>query len=142
MLYDLSLEVWKYPEVQYVQECFKGNLFSLADDDDFTNSKVKQFSFLSDMRKITNWTRLYELVCLSIYDLEPVKFKRLAYKKFEEEYIKKRFATVESALRTPFKIADNLYIEKNLSTEAKLATLRVIFDECSIEYNELTFVIE
>lgn len=142
MLYDLSLEVWKYPEVQYVQECFKGNLFSLADDDDFTNSKVKQFSFLSDMIKITNWTRLYELVCLSIYDLEPVKFKRLAYKKFEEEYIKKRFATVESALRTPFKIADNLYIEKNLSTEAKLATLRVIFDECSIEYNELTFVIE
>ena len=81
MLYDLSLEVWKYPEVQYVQEYFKGNLFSLADDDDFTNSKVKQFSFLSDMIKITNWTRLYELVCLSIYDLEPVKFKRLAYKK-------------------------------------------------------------
>lgn len=141
-LYDLALEIWGYPDINYIAESFKENLFSLADEDDFTNSKLKQFSFLSDMTKVSNWTKMYEIVCLSVYDLEPVKFKTLAKKYFEAEYISKRFSDTKCGLRTPFKIAENLYVEKILSAESKLATLRVIFDECGIDYNELMFAIE
>jgi len=50
----------------------------------------------------------------------------------------KRFSNKESSVRTPFKIADNIYIEKNLSTESKVQTLRVIFDEYNLDYDELT----
>lgn len=141
-LYNLSLEIWQYPDVQIIQEGFKENLFSLADEDDFTSIKVKQYAFLSDMIKVPNWTKLYENVCTSIYELQPEKFTSLAKKEFDEEYMSKRFSVRKNGLRTACKIADNLYIEKNLNTDAKLATLRVIFDECGIDYNELTFCIE
>lgn len=141
-LYNLSLNIWTYPNIQGIQESFKENIFSLADEDDFTNTKVKQFAFLSDMVKVKNWTKLYEIVCSSIYDLEPAKFSALARKEFDEEYMTKRFSINEKGLRTAFKVSENLYIEKNLNTEAKLATLRLIFDECGIDYNELTFSIE
>lgn len=141
-LYDLSLNIWKYPNVEGIQENFKENIFSLADEDDFTNTKVKQFAFLSDMVKVKNWTKLYETVCSSIYDLEPAKFSALATKEFDEEHMTKRFSVNEKGLRTAFKVSENLYIEKNLNTEAKLSTLRLIFDECGIDYNELTFSIE
>ncbi|WPC40238.1 hypothetical protein [Clostridium sp. JS66] len=40
-----------------------------------------------------------------------------------------------------FKIADKVYVEKNLSTEAKLDTLRVIFDEYGLDYNELIYYV-
>lgn len=141
-LYNLSLNIWKYPNVEGIQESFKENIFSLADEDDFTNTKVKQFAFLSDMVKVKNWTKLYETVCSSIYDLEPAKFSALVRKEFDEEHMTKRFSVNEKGLRTAFKVSEDLYIEKNLNTEAKLSTLRLIFDECGIDYNELTFSIE
>lgn len=141
-LYNLSLNIWKYPNIEGIQGSFKENIFSLADEDDFTNTKVKQFAFLSDMVKVKNWTKLYEIVCSSIYDLEPAKFSALARKEFDEEHMTKRFSVNEKGLRTAFKVSENLYIEKNLNTEAKLSTLRLIFDECGIDYNELTFSIE
>ena len=66
------------------------------------------------MVKVKNWTKLYEIVCSSIYDLEPAKFSALARKEFDEEHMTKRFSVNEKGLRTAFKVSENLYIEKEM----------------------------
>ena len=141
MLYNIALNVWEYPSTDYVEECAIDNLYSLADDEDFTNTKVKSFVFMGDEHKVKNWTQLYEKICLILYDLEPSTFAKLSKKKFSEECMQKRFSDKEDDLRNSIKISNGLFIEKNLSTESKLSTLRVIFNEYKLDYNELTFYI-
>ena len=92
--------------------------------------------------KVTSWTELYENVCRSLYELDPLPLVRLTKKKLNDECMNKRFANTEEGLRTAFKAGEDVYLEKNLSTEAKLHTLRVIFSEYGIEYRDLSFNIK
>lgn len=140
-LFNDALNIWGYPNIKDDNCEIMENVFSLADEDDFTNTKIKQYSFMGDTFKVSNWTKLYEDLCSMIYDLDSDKFNRLTKKEFDEEHIAKRFSTNIDNLRSGYKVAENLYVEKNLSTDTKLSTLRVIFDACNIDYNELTFSI-
>lgn len=141
-LFEIATNVWEYPISNYSLDNENNNLFSLEDDDDFTNTKVDKFIFKEDAIKVRNWTELYEKVLLGLYEMNPLPFSGLAKKDFSQEYLNRRFSNKESELRTPLKIDNNLYVEKNLSTESKLQTLRIIFDEYGIEYSELLFNIK
>lgn len=135
-LFKVASNIWIYPSSTYSIEDENSNIFSLEDNDDFTNTKVERFSFNGENIKVTNWTELYEEVSLLLFETDSVPFIRLTKKHFNQDYINKRFSNEESELRTPYKVSDKVYIEKNLSTESKLQTLRIMFDEYGIEYNE------
>lgn len=141
ILLNIALDVWTYSITSFVEQQISQNLYSLNDEEDFTNTKAKSFILMGDEYKVKSWTELYEKVCLILYDLEPSTFIKIMNKRFTEIYMQKRFSSKEENLRTAFKIADKVYIEKNLNTEAKLSTLRVIFNEYDLDYNELSFYI-
>ncbi len=141
ILFNIGLEIWKYPKTSFIEEREVENLYNLTDEDDFTNTTVKSFTLLGDEYKVKNWTQLYEEVCLTLYDLEPSNFAKLVQKRFLEAHIGKRFSETGDDLRDGFKIAKKVYIEKNLNTQAKLDTIRVIFDEYDLDYNELSYYI-
>lgn len=141
-LYSIAAQIWKYNETKYEIEENNENLFSLADEDDFTNTKVWAFEFKGEKVKVKNWTQLFERICLQLYELDHIPFLRLVSKKFSNDYIGKRFSKNEGSLRAGFKISEGLYVEKNLNTEAKLNTLRTIFSEYGIDSNELNFYIK
>lgn len=141
-LYTIAKNIWKYPEIKYTVNENIENLFTLGDTDDFINSKASRYIFRDENVNVKDWTGLYEKICFKLYSIDPIPFKRLTKKNFEKEHLKKRFSTEITMLRNPLKIDHNLYIEKNLSTESKLETLRSIFDEYSIDYNELIFYIK
>lgn len=141
-LFSVAAKIWSYPVVDYSFEDENSNTFSLEDNDDFTNTSVEKFSFLGERIKVTSWTELYENVCRSLYELDPLPLVRLTKNKLNDECMNKRFANKEEGLRTAFKVGEDVYLEKNLSTEAKLHTLRVIFSEYGIEYRDLSFNIK
>lgn len=141
-LFKIAADIWKYPFSNFSVEDENSNVFSLEDNDDFTNAKVEKFTFKGESEKVKNWTRLYERVCSLLYEIDSMPFIRLTKKEFNQEYMNKRFSNCDTGLRDCFKVANNVFIEKNLNTEAKLQTLRIIFDEYGIEYNELLFYIK
>ncbi len=141
-LFSVAAKIWSYPVVDYSFEDENSNTFSLEDNDDFTNTSVERFSFLGESMKVTSWTELYENVCRSLYELDPLPLVRLTKKRLNDECMNKRFANKEEGLRTAFKVGEDVYLEKNLSTEAKLHTLRVIFSEYGIEFRDLSFNIK
>lgn len=141
-LYEIASQIWQYPSSEYSIEDENSNIFSLEDDDDFTNSKVERFIFRDESVKVKNWTELYESICSLLYEMNPIPFVRLTQKEFNQEYLNKRFSTEDNGLRQSFKVANNIFIEKNLNTEAKLQTLRIVFDEYGIEYSDLLFSIK
>ena len=141
-LYDIAQKIWKYPEVKYEVADNSGNLFTLGDTDDFTRTKVARYIFREDDIAIKDWTELYENICLTLYSIDPIPFIRITKKNFAKAYLKRRFSNEDTGFRNSFKVADNVYIEKNLNTETKLEMLRLIFDEYSIDYNELIFYVK
>ncbi|MBE6054297.1 MAG: HNH endonuclease, partial [Clostridium sartagoforme] len=141
-LFKIASNIWEYPVSNFSFEDGNNSIFSLEDEDDFTNTKVEKFVFRDENIKVRNWTDLYENVCSILYELNHLPFIRLTKKEFSQEYLNKRFSTGPKGFRHPFKIGNNVYIEKNLSTESKLQTLRIIFDEYGIDYNELLFYIK
>lgn len=141
-LFKIASNIWVYPISNYSIEDENNNIFSLEDDDDFTNTKVEKFIFRGENIKVRNWTELYENICSILYEMNPIPFIRLVKKEFSQVYLNKRFSNDDIGLRYPFKVGNNVYIEKNLSTEAKLQTLRIIFDEYRIDYSELLFSIK
>lgn len=141
-LYEIASRIWQYPSSEYFIEDENSNIFSLDDDDDFTNSKIEKFIFRDESIKVKNWTELYESICSLLYEINPIPFVRLTKKEFNQEYLNKRFSSEDNGLRQSFKVANNIFIEKNLNTESKLQTLRIIFDEYGIEYGDLLFSIK
>ena len=77
-----------------------------------------------------------------LYDLDPFIFRKITKKDFGDEYLNKRFSSTNKELRIEVKLAEDVYVEKNLNTNAKIYTLRIIFDEYGIDYNELSYYIE
>lgn len=142
LLFEEALDIWKYPSTNYKEKLIVSNLYTLEDKDDFTNTKVSSFIFMGDEYKVKHWTELYEEVCSILYDNDPFTFEKIVNKNFLDEHIKRRFSNKKNNLRDGFKVSEKIYIEKNLSTEGKIATLRFIFDEYNINYDELMFFIK
>ncbi|WP_338586365.1 DUF262 domain-containing HNH endonuclease family protein [Clostridium baratii] len=141
-LFDIAKEIWKYPNTKYKIEKSKENLFYISEEEDLTNTKVKSFSFMGVEQQCKTWTELFEEVCKMLYDLDPVIFRKITKKDFGDEYLNKRFTSNNTDLRSAFKLADDVYVEKNLNTNAKIYTLKVLLDEYEIDYNELSYYIE
>ncbi|MGG7143307.1 DUF262 domain-containing protein [Clostridium nigeriense] len=141
-LFKIASKIWQYPVSNYSFQDGNNSIFSLEDEDDFTNTKIDKFIFRDENIKVKSWTELYENICSILYEINPMPFIRLTKKDFSQEYLNKRFSNSSKGFRNPYKIATNVYIEKNLSTESKLQTLRIIFDEYGIDYNELLFYIK
>ena len=142
ILFDIAKEIWKYPNTKYKIEKSKENLFYISEEEDLTNTKVKSFSFMGAEQQCKTWTELFEEVCKMLYDLDPVIFRKITKKDFGDEYLNKRFTSNNTELRSAFKLADDVYVEKNLNTNAKIYTLKVLLDEYEIDYNELSYYIE
>lgn len=141
-LFDIAKEIWKYPNTKYKIEKSKENLFYISEEEDLTNTRVKSFSFMGAEQQCKTWTELFEEVCKMLYDLDPVIFRKITKKDFGDEYLNKRFTSNNKDLRSAFKLADDVYVEKNLNTNAKIYTLKVLLDEYEIDYNELSYYIE
>lgn len=142
ILFNEALSIWEYPKTNYKKERPTDNLYSLADEDDFTNTKVASFILMGDEYKVKNWTELYEKVCITLFDFDSPAFFRILNNRFLEGHIQKRFSHSGSGMRAPIKISDNVYVEKHMNTEAKISMLRFIFDEYNLDYNELIFFIK
>lgn len=140
-LFQIASNIWEYPVSNYSIND-ENNMFSLEDNDDFTSTKVEKFIFREENIRVKDWTELYENICSILYEMNPIPFIRLTKKEFSQEHLNKRFSNESAGLRSPFKVGNNVYIEKNLSTEAKLQTLRIIFDEYEIDHSELLFSIK
>ncbi len=142
ILLDLALQIWQYPTTTYKPIIDNEKLFTLADDDkDFTNEKIISFKTIEDCYKVVNWKEFYEKVACILYDLDSVKFNYIIDKTYGRDIIDNNKSRKKEKLRDPIKISEDVYLETNLNTEAKLTLLRFLIREYEIDLNEVEFAI-
>jgi uncharacterized protein with ParB-like and HNH nuclease domain len=122
----IALEIWKYPQTNFVPKKDTSNLYSLSDDHEFTGEKVESFIFLDQEYEASNWRDLYQKIALILYDKDPKLFSSFLedpdFKNKKRNMVSKN----KKDLHTPLTISDTLYLECHLSAESILNMIRLI----------------
>lgn len=143
ILFDRSLDIWLYPDFGYEQiETNNENMFSLSDEDiNFTGESVVSFEIFKESYKVSNWKEFYEKLLNMLYDLDPIKLRDIARKSFGKDSIDNRKSTEVTKLRRPIKVADGIYMESNIDTEAKLFMMRFLMKQFDLSLDDVNFTI-
>ena len=89
-------------------------------------------------RKVKSWRDFYEQVVFILYNLDSVQFLKL----LNDKDLKKTIAQMKNKLRIPIKIADEIFIEVNLSSESILTNMRMITRKMGLDLNDISFYIK
>lgn len=79
-------------------------------------------------------------ICKSLCQLDKISFVSLVNKEFpENRVLEKRFNTEKNGMRSPFEIAEGIYVETNLNTQTKIEMIRIIFSHFNIDLQDSSF---
>jgi hypothetical protein len=137
ILIERALKIWQSCKTSYENARDIENTYGLGDESGFTGKKIKYFTVLGQKITVDYWVNFLHQLCIILYDLEPAKFRNLLN---DSDFSKKSLllAVDENKLRTPFKIAEDLFIEGNFSTEYILYIARLILGKLDIDIEEVT----
>lgn len=141
-LFDVALKIWPVVETNYKPLKDDEDFYTLADEESFTNKKIQSYVFLGDETKVKQWTEFYEDIIDKLYELDQGIMQKIITHNFQDAYMGKRFSNKEDLLRNAYKVDNNIFIEKNLNTDAKLDTLRVILDFYGLDYIDVGIYIQ
>ena len=141
LLFKDAENIWAYPKTKYKSNNIFENIYYLSDEEDFTNKKIKGFIFEGKEYKAKSFTELYEKVLNILYDIEPILLKSIAINSYNKEEIAMKISADKYGMIKPYKIVEDIYIEKSLSIDAKLNVLRYILGIYHIDLDELSFYI-
>lgn len=130
-LYDCARKIWWMPTAQY--DIDKDEEWVFWDDDfDFTNMTITKLRFRGEEIVASNVSDAYKKINELLYDLDPVRYL---------EFDNANHSSDKSALRTPIAIGKDMYINTNLSSQAKMdivAKLAEHYDFVSSDIQYLT----
>jgi hypothetical protein len=143
LLKEKALKIWKFPKTNYLPKKDEEKIFHISDENEnFIGKKVISFTFEEQEYSISNWRDFYHKVGEILYELDPTKFITLVSKKFEKDYLNKRFSNNESELRTPLKIAEGVFLESHFNANTIFYMIGILLKEFEIELDNLSFYIK
>lgn len=140
MLKNIALKIWEYPTTNYKPQKDEAKLFTLGDEDsNLTGERIESFIFMDDKeRNVKTWKEFYEQIALILYDRDQVKFMHLLNDKKFDKYL----ADDGNRLRNPVKIAEQLFLETNFSSESILSAMRIFVKEFELYPTDISFYIK
>jgi uncharacterized protein with ParB-like and HNH nuclease domain len=140
ILIEKALKIWEPCLTNYENTRDFENTYSLNDELNFTGEKIKYFTLFGQKITVDYWAHLLQQIGIILYDLEPAKFRNLLT---DDDFTKKSIllSNDESKLRSPLKIADDLFIEGNRSTEYILILTKLLLTKLDIDTEEVNICI-
>ena len=131
-----ALKIWEYPITDYISQERDYNQFNLSEDYNFTGEKMKSFSLMGQEYSVKSWKEFYSVLSQNLYDLDPDIFTNF----LNDEHFahgKKLISENEDYLRSPIKIAENIYLESSLSAESIVSNIRLMLRKYDIDEDEV-----
>jgi uncharacterized protein with ParB-like and HNH nuclease domain len=137
-LLNVALVVWELPKSSYRTEVEEEISYDLSYSDDFTNERISEFEFLESNYKVKSWKEFLLKICSILYEWEPKAFQGFVddndFKKDTRIWI----GNNKVSITKPEKIADNLFVETNLSAKNIISLVKTIlrkfgFDEFEVK---------
>jgi uncharacterized protein with ParB-like and HNH nuclease domain len=130
-LIDEINKIWKCPEMINNAK-FETDIrteFDIMDELDVTGRTPVELEVCGEIFSINSWRAFLQNLCAALYEYDPQVFRSLVNHSDFKGRSRKIIDDNASNLRTPLKIADNLFIEMNLSANDVLNYSKMIVDK-------------
>lgn len=133
--YNMAVEIWRFPK-EYEQSA--GELdydleFSLEDNISVTGEKPKELIIGQKIYSVQSWKELMLTLCSKLYEFDKELFyfliDNLDFKGRERNFLSKDGLDLRSA----DKIAENLFVETNLSADSIINYCKILVDKFHFE---------
>lgn len=138
-LYNKMTQIWPDIQTSFKPQKVLDNYYTLDDEESFTNRSINSFEFIGIEYKAKTWTDFYEKILDMLYELDKVTFMRAVKESVSDQYIVKKFSGVKEDVRDGYKVAEGLYVEKNLNTDSKLTVLRYLIKFYDLQLTDVGF---
>ena len=126
-----AINIWSMPTSTYEGKTDE-EWVELDDDYDFTNKVIKKLVFLGDELITTNVSDAYIKINANLFMLDPELYVQL-----DSRYI----TTDDKKLRSPYELSKSLYIETNMSSQAKINAIRRLMEQYQFDNSDIRFLV-
>lgn len=135
-----ALEIWSYPATAFVPAEREYESCTLDDEDiDLTGREVFKYSFKNTEQPVNSWADMIERVINTLHQQDKSVLTSIAFSTTNANDLSNYISYDPDKLRSPLKIDENIYFEKNSSTVYKMIILRRLFSAYRIDPMDLVF---
>lgn len=142
ILMNLALSIWAIPKTDYNPPQKQFETYSLDEDYDYTGREIISFSYKNIKHSVKNWADMMVQVLQLLHGEDNSILTKIAYSTDAENELAQYVSFTAENLRTSAIISENICIETNTSTTAKIAMLRKFFALFGVEESDLTFYLK
>lgn len=136
----LALKIWKRPETEYQPAEREFDSCTLDDENvDLTGKDIAKYSYLNAEQPVASWTDMFEHVVTFLHQKDKTVLLGLVDDPQQHSDLSAYVKSDAENLRSPLKIDDHIYVEKNTSTAMKMSILRRVFALYGADPMDLVF---
>lgn len=142
LLMQRALTIWALPATDFTPSEKQIDTFSLDDEVDLSGREIIRFGYKNTEQPVASWIDMFEQVLKILHAEDKSVLSRLAYTKDEVNELQVYVSNNPKDLRMALEIDQDIYVEKNTSTSAKIALLRKIFKAYGVNEEHLVFYLK
>lgn len=121
-------EIWIMPVTTFVPKEKEFDSCTLDDEDfELKGRDIFRYGYQNADTPVSSWTDMFEHVVKFLHSEDKSVLSALVYSTGDIMKLNNYFSNDSGSLREPLKIDENIYVEKNTSTETKISILRKLF---------------
>jgi ribosomal protein S19 len=142
-LFNELIGIWKYPDIQISDENVINTKteFDITDDIDVTGKSPIELEICGGKYNVDCWRGFFKCVCQQMYEYDSQIFTSLIRHKDFQGRTRRIISDNPDELRESAKIADEIYIEQNLSANDALNYSKLVIEMYNDMENEVTYKI-
>lgn len=139
MLCAQALSIWALPKTAYKPAQKQLDSCTLEDDLDLSGRILARYSFKSIEQPVDSWIDMFDRVLKTLHGEDESVLGRLAHTDDPENELSQYVSASQQRLRNVSQIADDVYVERNTSTNTKISLLRKFFKAYDENPEDLVF---
>lgn len=139
----LAKKIWAYPQTTFVPA--KKEFYSCTLDDEnieLTGRNIVKYGYQNIEQSVNTWADMMEHVIKYLHQKDKSVLADLAYNVSAYTELSNYVSNDKNKLRSPLKIDNDIYIERNTSTALKISILRRLFVLYNAEPADLVFYLK
>ena len=139
----LAKKIWAYPQTTFVPAKKEFSSCTLDDENiELTGRNIVKYGYQNIEQSVNTWADMMEHVIKYLHQKDKSVLADLAYNVSAYAELSNYVSNDKNKLRSPLKIDNDIYIERNTSTALKISILRRLFVLYNAEPADLVFYLK
>ncbi len=134
-----ALTIWPAPKTSFVPTEKQFDSYSLEDDVDLSGREILRFGYRNTEQPVDSWITMQEQVIKILHAEDKSVLARLAHTNNPDDELNVYVSDNPADLRGALEIDQNIYLERNTSTNTKISMLKKFFRAYGKNPEELVF---